>query len=160
MEMVLRQVLWDLVLMSWCFHVVVVLKERGCLLLPTMMYLSRIKCYNFYMILPAIRWFRLTAVKCFHLDRISHIHLSINRVFRTSSIHFASEFLVRLLDSYLLQKFVTILSPFLLAHKRSTQSIGMLSYTFLRSTSKEDIIVPMVTPLLLFLSFQHDYYYF
>ncbi|KAL6634379.1 hypothetical protein ACP70R_027050 [Stipagrostis hirtigluma subsp. patula] len=27
---------------------------------------------------------------------------------------------------------------------RSTQSIGMLSYTFLRSTSKEDIIVPMI----------------
>lgn len=28
--------------------------------------------------------------------------------------------------------------------KRSTQSIGMLSYTFLRSTAKEDIVVPMV----------------
>ncbi|KAG2565558.1 hypothetical protein PVAP13_7NG142700 [Panicum virgatum] len=28
--------------------------------------------------------------------------------------------------------------------KRPTQSIGMLSYTFLRSTGKEDIIVPMV----------------
>ncbi|KAK8462145.1 hypothetical protein SEVIR_1G159400v4 [Setaria viridis] len=27
---------------------------------------------------------------------------------------------------------------------RSTQSIGMLSYTFLRSTNKEDIIVPMI----------------
>jgi len=26
---------------------------------------------------------------------------------------------------------------------RTTQSIGMLSYTFLRSTNKEDIIVPM-----------------
>ncbi|KAL6841990.1 hypothetical protein ACP4OV_028190 [Aristida adscensionis] len=30
------------------------------------------------------------------------------------------------------------------SHKRPTQSIGMLSYTFLRSTSKEDIIVPMI----------------
>ncbi|KAK3145100.1 hypothetical protein QOZ80_4AG0323090 [Eleusine coracana subsp. coracana] len=28
--------------------------------------------------------------------------------------------------------------------KRATQSIGMLSYTFLRSTGKEDIIVPMI----------------
>nr|XP_043640154.1 protein MICRORCHIDIA 7-like [Erigeron canadensis] len=28
--------------------------------------------------------------------------------------------------------------------KRSTQSIGLLSYTFLRSTGKEDIVVPMV----------------
>jgi len=28
--------------------------------------------------------------------------------------------------------------------KRPTQSIGMLSYTFLRSTGKEDIIVPMI----------------
>ncbi|XP_062183647.1 protein MICRORCHIDIA 7-like [Phragmites australis] len=30
------------------------------------------------------------------------------------------------------------------AGKRATQSIGMLSYTFLRSTGKEDIIVPMI----------------
>ena len=28
---------------------------------------------------------------------------------------------------------------------RSTQSIGLLSYTFLRSTGKEDIVVPMVS---------------
>uniref|UniRef100_A0A453BSB2 Morc S5 domain-containing protein n=1 Tax=Aegilops tauschii subsp. strangulata TaxID=200361 RepID=A0A453BSB2_AEGTS len=28
--------------------------------------------------------------------------------------------------------------------KRPTQSIGMLSYTFLRSTGKEDIVVPMI----------------
>ncbi|KAG8063899.1 hypothetical protein GUJ93_ZPchr0004g39167 [Zizania palustris] len=28
--------------------------------------------------------------------------------------------------------------------KRPTQSIGMLSYTFLRSTNKEDIVVPMI----------------
>lgn len=27
---------------------------------------------------------------------------------------------------------------------RATQSIGLLSYTFLRSTGKEDIVVPMV----------------
>lgn len=31
--------------------------------------------------------------------------------------------------------------------RRPTQSIGMLSYTFLRSTGKEDIIVPMVTSI-------------
>uniref|UniRef100_A0A0D9VFV1 Morc S5 domain-containing protein n=1 Tax=Leersia perrieri TaxID=77586 RepID=A0A0D9VFV1_9ORYZ len=29
-------------------------------------------------------------------------------------------------------------------HKRRTQSIGMLSYTFLRETGKDDIIVPMI----------------
>lgn len=30
---------------------------------------------------------------------------------------------------------------------RPTQSIGMLSYTFLRNTAKEDIVVPMVSHL-------------
>lgn len=40
---------------------------------------------------------------------------------------------------------------FLLFTRRPTQSVGMLSYTFLRSTNRDDIIVPMViliSPLL------------
>ncbi|GJM84994.1 hypothetical protein PR202_ga00718 [Eleusine coracana subsp. coracana] len=36
------------------------------------------------------------------------------------------------------------LAPSFFSRNRPTQSIGMLSYTFLRSTSKEDIIVPMI----------------
>ncbi|KAI7755088.1 hypothetical protein M8C21_026760, partial [Ambrosia artemisiifolia] len=35
--------------------------------------------------------------------------------------------------------------------KRSTQSIGLLSYTFLRSTGKEDIVVPMSYASILYL---------
>lgn len=35
-----------------------------------------------------------------------------------------------------------------------TQSIGMLSYTFLRSTGKEDIVVPMVS-----FCFLHNFLY-
>lgn len=33
-----------------------------------------------------------------------------------------------------------------------TQSIGLLSYTFLRGTGKEDVVVPMVRPLLVILA--------
>jgi hypothetical protein len=40
----------------------------------------------------------------------------------------------------------SLINTFWLA-RRPTQSIGMLSYTFLRSTGKEDIIVPMVTSI-------------
>ena len=35
---------------------------------------------------------------------------------------------------------------------RLTQSIGMLSYTFLRSTGKEDVVVPIVRSLVMILA--------
>lgn len=31
--------------------------------------------------------------------------------------------------------------------RNMTQSIGLLSYTFLRKTGREDIVVPMVSPI-------------
>ena len=39
----------------------------------------------------------------------------------------------------------------------STQSIGLLSYTFLRSTGKEDIVVPMVISFSLIVCCWHCY---
>ena len=32
-------------------------------------------------------------------------------------------------------------------NRNMTQSIGLLSYTFLRKTGREDIVVPMVSPI-------------
>ena len=43
--------------------------------------------------------------------------------------------------------------PFLFwSFSSTTQSVGLLSYTFLRATGHEDIVVPMVTILSLVIS--------
>ncbi|KAL0763842.1 hypothetical protein Bca101_079993 [Brassica carinata] len=41
---------------------------------------------------------------------------------------------------------VSLLCFYLLCSSKATQSVGLLSYTFLRKTGKEDVTVPMVKP--------------
>lgn len=115
------------------------------------------------MILPAIHRFRLTAAKCFspRQDQSYSSQYYTKQRFQDICYKFYLRIPCTTIGFRLIAKVDKHLTlPSFFSHKRPTQSIGMLSYTFLRSTSKEDIIVPMVRPILLFLSSQYDYYIF